>query len=299
MAIYSFIAEQWADPGCDWSISEMCRTLSVSRSGYNDWRDRTPSERECSDRRLAEEIKAIWETSKQTYGAPRVFRWLRKQGFKVSRKRVARIMAERGWYGVSGRIGVKTTIVDRTATAASDLVKRDFNPERPDLTWTGDITYIGTAEGWLYLATVIDLYSRRVIGWSLCDHLRTPLVSAALEMAVATRGGHVTDVIFHSDRGRQYTSDAYRQLCTQLGVVQSMGATGVCFDNSPSESWFATLKKELVHRTRFATRAQAKAEIIAWIEGCNRHRLHSTLDYMTPIEKEEAYWTTHSDRQAA
>lgn len=300
MAIYSFIAEQWADPTCDWTISEMCRTLAVSRSGYNDWTTRGPSDRELSDRRLAEEIKAIWACSKETYGAPRVFRWLRAQGFRVSRKRVARIMAENGWYGVSGRVGPKTTITDRKAKAASDLVKRAFNPERPDHTWAGDITYIVTGEGWLYLATVIDLYSRRVIGWSLCDHLRTPLVSAALEMAVATRGGWVTDVIFHSDRGCQYTSGEYAQLCASLGVVQSMGATGVCFDNSVAESWFATLKKELVHRTRYATRAQARAEIVTWIEGWyNRRRLHSTLDYMTPIDKEEQYWDTHTDRQAA
>jgi transposase InsO family protein len=148
------------------------------------------------------------------------------------------------------------------------------------------------------LSTVLDLYSRRVIGWGLADHLRTELVSAALEMAVATRGGVVDEVVFHSDRGCQYTSGEYRDLCSGLGVVQSMGATGICFDNSPSEAFFASLKKELIHRARFATRAEAKRAIIAWIEGWyNARRLHSTLGYLTPNEKEADYW--HTDRQAA
>src|SRR5829696_7764542 len=142
-------------------------------------------------------------------------------------------MSTHGWVGISGRRRVRTTIVDRTARAAEDRVGRDFNPAAPDVTWAGDITYIPTGEGWLFLATVIDLFSRRVIGWGVADHLRTPLVSAALEMAVATRGGPVNGV-FHSDRGCQYTSGEYRRLCERLGVTQSMGATGICFDNSPA-----------------------------------------------------------------
>jgi transposase InsO family protein len=293
-AVYSFIAEEKADPTCAWSVAEMCRTLEVSRQGFYDWQSRPPSDHQVTDRLLAAEIEAIWECSARTYGAPRVHAWLRRQGYRTSRKRVARIMREHGWVGVSGRRRVRTTIVDPGARAAEDLVARNFNPAAPDVTWAGDITYIPTGEGWLFLATVIDLFSRRVIGWGVADHLRTPLVAAALEMAVATRGGHVDGVVFHSDRGCQYTPGEYRQLCERLRVTQSMGATGICFDNSPAEAFFATLKRELVHRRRFATRAQARREIIRWIEGWyNTRRLHSSLAYLTPNEKEAAWHTDH------
>jgi putative transposase len=296
-AVYSFIAEEKANSSCPWAVAEMCRTLGVSRQGFYDWQSRPPSDHQVTDRLLAAEIEAIWECSDRTYGAPRVHRWLRRQGYRVSRKRVARIMREHDWVGVSGRRRPRTTIVDKTARAAEDLVARNFNPAAPDLTWAGDITYIATGEGWLYLATVIDLFSRRVIGWGVADHLRTPLVSSALEMAVATRGGHVDGVVFHSDRGCQYTSGEYRQLCERLAVTQSMGATGICFDNSPAEAFFASLKRELVHRRRFATRAEARREIIRWIEGWyNARRLHSSIAYMTPNEKEAAWQT---DRLAA
>lgn len=296
-AVYSFIAEEKADSGCCWSVAQMCRTLGVSRQGFYDWERRPPSDHQVTDRLLAAEIEAVWECSARSYGAPRVHAWLRRQGYRVSRKRVARIMRERGWVGVSGRRRVRTTIVDRNARAAEDLVARNFNPAAPDVTWAGDITYITTGEGWLFLATVIDLFSRRVIGWGVADHLRTPLVSSALEMAVATRGGHVDGVVFHSDRGCQYTSGEYRELCERLGVTQSMGATGVCWDNAAGEAFFASLKRELVHRRRFATRAEARREIIRWIEGWyNARRLHSSLAYMTPNEKEAAW---HTDRLAA
>ncbi len=201
MAIYSFIAEEQAGPNSRWSVAEMCRTLGVSRSGFYDWQRRPPSDRELGDRQLAVEIEAIWECSDRTYGAPRTHRWLRKQGFRVGRKRVARIMAINGWEGESGRRRVRTTVVDRSATVAGDLVARDFNPPAPDILWCGDITYLRTGEGWLFLATVIDLFSRRVIGWSAAAHMRTDLVADALTMAVATRGGAVDGVVFHSDRG--------------------------------------------------------------------------------------------------
>jgi transposase InsO family protein len=293
MAMYSFIAEEKAGPQCCWSVVEMCRVLGVSRSGFYDWESRPRCQRDLDDDQLAIEIEAIWECSARTYGAPRVHRWLRRQGFRVARKRVARIMRQRGWVGVSGRRRVRTTIVDRGATAAEDLVARNFNPAAPDVTWAGDITYIPTGEGWLFLSTVLDLFSRRVIGWGVADHLRTPLVSSALEMAVARRGGHVDGVVFHSDRGCQYTSAEYHQLCERLGVTQSMGATGICFDNAAAEAFFASLKRELVHRRRFATRAEARREVIRWIEGWyNARRLHSTLDYLTPNEKESLYERT-------
>ena len=288
-AIYSFIAEEQANRV--WSVAEMCRVLDVSRSGFYDWHGRPPSERDVTDRTLAIEIEAIWECSDRTYGAPRVHRWLRKQGFVVGRNRVARIMAANGWEGETGRRKVRTTIVDRGATAADDHVRRDFNPPAPDVVWCGDITYLRTGEGWLYLATVIDLFSRRVIGWSVADHMRTELVADALTMAIATRGGHVdAGVVFHTDRGSQYTSAEFGELCDDHGVVQSMGATGVCWDNAAAESFFGTLKREHANRRRWATRAEARRDLIRWIEGWfNTRRLHSTIDYNSPIDYEAMF----------
>jgi putative transposase len=297
-AVYSFIAEEKADAESPWSVAEMCRVLQVSRSGFYDWEARQPSQRDVTDRLLAAEIEAIWECSARTYGAPRVHAWLRRQGYRVARKRVARIMRERGWTGQIGRIRVRTTRRDKNAAPAPDLVKRNFNPDAPDQLWAGDVTYLRTAQGWLYLATVIDLYSRRVIGWALADHLRAGLVCDALSMAVATRGGHVDGVIFHSDRGCQYTSRQFRRLCARQGVTQSMGATGVCWDNSPSEAFFATLKRELVHRYTWATRRAVRLAVVRWIEGWyNARRLHSSISYLSPIEKEATYH--HLSDQAA
>lgn len=300
IAVYSFIAEEQANTDNDWSITEMCTVLEVSRSGFYDWQNRPLSERALTDRQLAVEIELIWECSDRTYGSPRMHRWLRRQGFRVSRKRVARIMRTNGWEGESGRRRLRTTVVDRGATAADDLVKRDFNPAAPDTTWVGDITYLRTGEGWLFLATVIDLFSRRVIGWSVASHMRTELVSNALSMAVATRGGTVDGAVFHSDRGSQYTSAEFGELCHELGVTQSMGATGVCWDNAAAESFFGTLKRELAHRRRWPTRADARRDLIRWIEGWfNTRRLHSTLDYNTPIETENLYFNRHGNGIAA
>ncbi len=299
--VYTFIAEEKANPDCEWSVMEMCRVLAVSRSGFYDWESRRPSDREIGDRQLTIEIEALWECSARTYGSPRVHAWLQRQGFQVSRKRVARIMRDQGFEGESGRRKVRTTIVDRRAKAAEDRVRRDFNPTAPDVTWCGDITYLRTGEGWLYLATVIDLFSRRVIGWSLAEHMRTSLVADALETAVATRGGggHLDGVIFHSDRGCQYTSAEFGELCERLGVVQSMGATGVCWDNAAAESFFGSLKRELAHRQRWATRAEARRAVIRWIEGWfNSRRLHSSLSYHTPIET-ETNWYRRQDGIAA
>lgn len=291
MAIYSFIAEEQATDDNDWTVLEMCRTLGVSRSGFYGWQNRPRCKREVTDAMLAVEIEAIWECSDRTYGAPRVHRWLAKQGFRVGCKRVARIMRVNDWEGESGRRRIRTTVVDRGATAASDLVGRDFNPTEPDRTWVGDITYLRTTEGWLFLATVIDLFSRRVIGWSVANHMRTELVVDALKMAVATRGGAVSEVVFHTDRGSQYTSAAFGELCRQLAVTQSMGATGVCWDNAVAESFFGTLKRELANRRRWATRADARRDLIRWIEGWyNGRRLHSTLDYNSPVEIETLYY---------
>ena len=289
-AVYSFIAEEKADPTSPWSVAQMCRVLQVSRSGFYAWEARQPSQRDVTDRLLAAEIEAIWECSARTYGAPRVHAWLHRQGYRVARKRVARIMREHGWSGQIGRVRMRTTRRDNHAAPAPDLVARNFTPEAPDRLWAGDVTYLRTGQGWLYLATVIDLYSRRVIGWALADHLRAELVCDALSMAVATRGNRVDGVVFHSDRGCQYTSRQFRRLCARNSVVQSMGATGVCWDNSPSEAFFATLKRELVHRSTWATRRLARLAMVRWIEGWyNTRRLHSSINYLSPIEKEATY----------
>lgn len=289
MKIYSFIAEEQANHSI-WTVKEMCRVLEVSRSGFYDSQRRGPSQRELSDCRLALEIEAIWECSDRTYGAPRVHRWLLKQGFTIGHNRVARIMNLNGWEGETGRRKVRTTIVDRGATAANDRVKRDFNPTAPDTIWCGDITYLRTGEGWLFLATVIDLYSRRVIGWSIADHMRTELVANALDAAVATRGGHVAGVVFHTDRGSQYTSADFGELCDDHGVVQSMGATGVCWDNAAAESFFGTLKREHANRRRWVTRADARRDLMRWIEGWyNQRRLHSSIDYNSPVDHEAMF----------
>lgn len=298
--MYTFIAEEQADTNCVWTVTEMCHVLEVSRSGFYDWVGRGPSKRDLSDRQLAFEIESIWEASGRTYGAPRITWWLHQQGFNPSAKRVARLMQTLDIQGESGRDGVRTTIVDRKATAASDLVKREFNPGRPDHTWVGDITYLRTGEGWVFLATVIDLYSRRVIGWSIADHMRTDLVCDALKMAVATRGGvfKIRGVIFHSDKGSQYTASDYAELCARNGVIQSMGATGVCWDNSVAESFFATLKKEMYYRQHWATQADARRAVIRWIEGWyNPHRMHSTNGYQSPNQKENRHH--HQGQQAA
>ena len=299
-AVYSFIAEEKADPNSVWRVAEMCRVLGVSRSGFTDWETRPPSRRDLDDGQLTVEIEAVWECSQRTYGVPRVHAWLARHGFAVSRKRVARLMAANGWSGESGRRRVLTTIPDRAATAASDLVGRDFNPPAPDVTWCGDITYLRTGEGWLFLATVIDLYSRRVIGWSVAAHMRTELVADALRMAVATRGGAVEGVVFHSDRGSQYSAASFGQLCERHGVRQSMGATGVCWDNAAAESFFGTLKRELAHRQKWATRADARRAVIRWIEGWfNARRLHSSLNYRTPLDVENDWYRRRQDGTAA
>jgi transposase InsO family protein len=296
--MYTFIAEEQATPSCVWTVSEMCRVLDVSRSGFYDWVNREPSKRELSDRQLKFEIEAIWEASNRTYGSPRIWRWLHNQGFNPSHKRVERLMRSLDITGECGSVKVRTTIVDRAATAASDLVGRRFNPAVPNQVWCGDITYLRTGEGWLFLATVIDLFSRRVIGWSVANHMRTDIVADALSMAVATRGGNVEGVIFHSDRGCQYTSAQFADLCTLNGVRQSMGATGVCWDNAVAEAFFSTLKRELYYKQAWPTRADARRGIIRWIEGWfNPKRMHSTNNYLSPIQAEDA-WYRHNRKAA-
>jgi putative transposase len=285
--IFEFIDRQKAE----FPVKVLCAVCGVSRSGFYAWAGRGPGGRDVEEETLAREIEAIWEASRRSYGSPRVWRRLRRNGFRTSRKRVARIMAERGWRGRAGRRRVRTTIVDPAAAPAPDLVGRDFTATRPGHKLVGDITYVRTWEGWLYVATVIDLYSRRVVGWSIADHMRACLVGDALEAAPGCYPGGLQGAIFHSDRGSQYTSSEYRQLCERLGVRQSMGRTGVCWDNAVAESFFATLKTELIYTASWPTKAKTRLAITEWIEAhYNRRRMHSSIDYNTPLEQEQIYW---------
>ena len=225
------------------------------------------------------------------YGVPRVLAELRAQGHDVGRKRVARLMAAAGLRGRRPPRWVRTTTPEPTPPTIPDRVHGAFTASAPDELWVGDITYVRTWEGWLYLAVVLDVFSRRVIGWALATHLRASLVCDALRMAVATRGGRVAGVIFHSDRGCQYTSAEFRALCDAHGVQQSMGKTGVCWDNALAESFFATYKLELIEPATWPTRARTRSATVHWLEAVyNRQRRYSAIDMMSPVDYEDRYW---------
>jgi transposase InsO family protein len=274
-----------------YSVTQLSRIAQVSRTAYYEWQGRTPSEREQADAALTEKIRAIHAASDGQYGAPRVLEELRAQGHEVGRKRVARLMKAAGLQGRRPPRWVRTTTPEPTPPAIPDLVHGQFEAPAPDVLWVGDITYIRTWEGWLYLATVIDVFSRRVIGFSVAAHMRASLVCDALQMAVATRGGNVDGVIFHSDRGTQYRSAEFHELCATHGVTQSMGKTGVCWDNALAESFFATYKLEMLWRRSWPTRARARTATVHWIEAVyNRKRRHSAIDMMSPVDYEDRYW---------
>jgi putative transposase len=263
----------------------MCRVLEVSTSGYYAWRKRPMSGRARADAELSLRIQAIHQRSRATYGAPRIHAELAADGIRVGRKRVARLMDAAGLHGVSRRKWVTTTVRDRAARPAPDLVERNFTATGPNRLWVADITYVPTWAGFLYLAVVLDAFSRRVVGWAMETHLRTELVLAALNMALGQR--RPAEVIHHSDQGTQYTSIAFGMRCQEAGVRPSMGSVGDCFDNAMCESFFATLECELLERRRFKTQAEARMAIFDFIEGWyNPHRRHSALDYHSPINYE-------------
>jgi putative transposase len=266
-------------------IAAMCRVLDVSSSGYYAWLTRDPSRRAQRDDELLRLIREIHAESDGTYGVPRIHADLVAQGIHVGRKRVARLMRAAGLVGVSRRKFVKTTERDREAQAAPDLVERDFTAKAPDELWVADITYVPTWEGFLYLSVVLDVWSRRIIGWAMASHLRTELVLEALEMALRQRCP--MDVIHHSDHGGQYTSIAFGKRCGEAGVRPSMGSVGDCFDNALCESFFATLECELLDRRTYRTRGEARQSVFEYIEGWyNTHRRHSALGYDSPMEYE-------------
>jgi putative transposase len=262
-------------------VKTMCRVLDVSTSGYYAWRKRQPSQRAQEDQRLLKRIHAIHKRSKGTYGAPRIHAELAEAGVRVGRKRVARLMRAERLRGVSRRKAPRTTQRKPGARPAPDLVKRNFTASGPDRLWVADITYVTTWAGWLYLAVVVDAWSRRVIGWAMSTHLHTALVLDALQMAIRLR--RPRSVIHHSDQGSQYTSLAFGQRCREAGVRPSMGSIGDCYDNALCESFFATLECELLDRNTFHTPTEARLTVFEFIEGWyNPHRRHSALDYLSP-----------------
>ena len=268
------------------SVRTMCRLLGVSSSGYYAGLHRQPSARGQADEALSRRIRAIHLRSRGTYGCPRIHAELVDDGVQVSRKRVARLLREAGLQGASRRRRFSTTVRDRDRRPAPDLVERNFTSSGPDQLWVADITYVPTLSGFLYLAVVLDAWSRRIVGWSMATHLRTELVLEALNMALWQR--HPSAVIHHSDQGTQYTSIAFGQRCRESGVRPSMGSVGDCFDNALCESFFATLECELLDRRRFKTRAQARLEVFEFLEGWyNPHRRHSALGYLSPVQFEK------------
>ncbi len=266
----------------------MCRVLEVSASGYYAWRKRPASQRAQDDGVLLRRIRTIHEASRQSYGVPRVYRELREDDVEVGRDRVARLMRQAGLRGISRRRFVTTTRRDQTTRPAPDLVERRFAAEGPNQLWVADITYIPTWAGFLYLAIVLDVFSRKVVGWAMEAHLRTELVLQALQMAIEQRKPE--GVIHHSDQGCQYTSLAFGKRCEQIGVRPSMGSVGDAYDNAMAESFFATLECELLDRTRFETQREAKLGVFEWIEAWyNPQRRHSSIGYLSPMEFERRH----------
>jgi putative transposase len=282
---YRFIAAEKAQH----SVVLLCRVLGVARSAFYAWQRQQASARAQADEQLADEIKDIYDDSRCSYGAPRVHAELRNRGKRIGRKRVARLMRQAGLVGRCPRRFRRTTIPDPT-TQVQDLVQRQFRPSAPNQLWLSDITYIRTWEGWLYLAVILDAFSRKVVGWALADHMRTELATTALQMALTSRQPP-PGLIHHSDRGSQYTSAAYGDMLEEHALRQSIGRPGTCWDNAVAESFFATLKKELIYPHVWPSRQSARTAIFAFIEGWyNRVRLHSTLNYSSPHVYEEDYY---------
>ena len=271
-------------------VATMCRVLGVSPSGYYAWRHRPLSARARADVELTAKIQVIHRESRGTYGAPRIHAELIADAVLSGRKRVARLMRGAGVRGVSRRKAFTTTVRDERARPAPDLVERQFMAAGPDRLWVADITYVPTWAGFLFLAVVLDAWSRRIVGWAMDTHLRTDLVLAALEMALTQR--RPTDVIHHSDQGCQYTSLAFGRRCRQAGVRPSMGSVGDAYDNAMCESFFATLECELLDRESFRTQVDARMAVFDFIEGWyNPRRRHSSLDYLSPMMFERAHRT--------
>ena len=281
-----------AQKAAGFPVTSACEAAEVSTSGYYDWKTRKaagPSVREVADGQIVELMRAIFDAADGNYGVPRMHRELRHGGLKINVKKVVRLMRVNGMAGRFAHRRVQTTVHGDGGYKIPDLLTRAFTPGRPDVAWCQDITYIQTREGWLYMASVVDVGSRRMLGYSMADHMRTELVTDALTMALAARGGTVEGVIAHADRGSQYTSIEYLDFCADHHLRASVGRTGVCWDNAVAESFWASLKRECVKGRIFETRAEARRAIFTWINWYNTKRLHSSLDYNTPTAWEQAY----------
>ena len=275
------------DRRADYPVALMCDVLGVSPAGYYAWRSRPESRRSAANRALVDDIKRVHRDTRGRYGSPRIHVELKAQGRGASRGRIERLMRRHGIRAIMARPRrVRTTDSRHDLPVAPNLLDRSFSTTAPNQVWLADITYIETDQGWLYLAAVMDLYSRRIVGWAMGDHLRASLPLAALRMAISAQRPGV-GLIHHSDRGVQYASADYRKLMQSAGLRASMSRKGDCYDNAPMESFFHTLKTELVHHRHYATRAEAARDLFAYIEGFyNRIRRHSAIGYISPIEME-------------
>ena len=288
---YQFIKERQEQ----FSLSALCRVMQVCRGGFYAWRKRDKSARQLQNERLTEQIKTAYKESKQTYGSPRIFAELNEAGVACSKKRIARLMRLANIRAVHPKRFVATTDSDHDMPIAQNLLDRTFDAETPDTRWTTDITYIWTSQGWLYLAVILDLFSRRIVGWAMDQTIERRLVLTALNMAIAGRRPG-QNMLCHSDRGSQYASDDYQKRLNEVGIVCSMSRRGNCWDNAPTESFFASLKKEMVYRTHFTSREQARSAVFNWIEvWYNRKRRHSKLGYICP----EAFERQHQKQTAS
>jgi putative transposase len=283
VSVFRFVAAERAHH----PVKTLCRVLGVSRSGFHAWLVRPPSARAVADGLLSERVRELHVASRSTYGSPRIYRDLRADGVAVGRKRVERLMRQAGISGTVKRRRGRTTIRVPGVRVADDLVKRDFSPPAPDRLWVSDITYLRTWQGWLYLAVVVDCFSRRVVGWALEDNLRAELVVDALEQALQRRRPG-RGLVHHSDQGSQYVALAFGRRCRLAGIEQSMGGRGSAYDNAVCESFFKTLKSDLIDRRSWPDKAELRTAIFDYIE-CfyNRQRRHSSLDYLSPAEYEK------------
>ena len=286
MKVFAFIDSQKAD----FNIKTLCDVCGIARSSYYDWVAATAAGADdaCWEEAAFEnQVFDIWARSRSRYGVPRVTAALWRAGVRANHKRVERVMGELGLAGRCGRRKVRTTIRDPKAVLAPDLVERNFHRDRPDQLWIGDLTYVPTDEGWLYVTSVLDVATRRLLGWSITDHMRAEGCCDALRAAVATRGRARFDgLVFHSDHGATYTSDDYRLLCAGLHITQSMGTIGDSYDNAMAESLWASLKRELVDDAHYRTKPEARTAVFEWLVWYNRERLHSSIGYRPPEEYE-------------
>ena len=284
----------------NFSVKRMARLLEVSRSGFYAWAKREPSKRAVRNERIEQKVTWFHGESDEVSGSPKILADLREDGETISRKTVAKVMRKLGLKGICPKKWKTTTIIDHADAYPADAVKRQWDTGALNQVWVGDITYLRTWQGWLYLATVIDAHSRRVIGWAIDEHMRADLVEDALKMAITLRGELPAQVVFHTDRGTQYASAQITKFADNNGITRSMGLTGICWDNAMAESFFATLKTEFYYRRVWPTKARAKVEVGAWIEDrYNRRRRHASIGQISPVSFELQYSNQTAANQKA